>query len=213
MEESQPAEPTDDAEAWKDLWSIQGDFIYRHHSEPRVQFYVPKEETFSIPLKYIDAARSTLTDLDVMQEKKTDDDWNVDVNRSLSDSWKGFTKFTLLQETPPKGFTWSGERLTKIQTTTRPSHEWPEVWTQLGKAAQRREKQELANEKPKLDNARGLRGIYFADQDDQNYKVTLRNARRKQERPMAAAMPCKGEAQTSTTKVAAKQESESQKIP
>ena len=48
-EESQPAEPTDDAEASADFWSIQGDFIFRHHNEPRVQLYVPKEETFAIP--------------------------------------------------------------------------------------------------------------------------------------------------------------------
>ena len=70
---SQPAEPTDDAEARADFWSIQGDFIYRHHNEPRVQLYVPKEETFLVLLKYIDAARSIHTDLDVMQEKRVDD--------------------------------------------------------------------------------------------------------------------------------------------
>ena len=37
--ESQPTETTDDAEARADFWSIQGDFIYRHHNEPRVQLY------------------------------------------------------------------------------------------------------------------------------------------------------------------------------
>ena len=37
-----------------------------------------REET---PLKYI-----TRTDLDVMHEKRVDDYWNVDSNRSLSDS-------------------------------------------------------------------------------------------------------------------------------
>ena len=40
----QPTESKDDAEAWKDVWSTLGDFINRHHSEPRVQLYVPKEE-------------------------------------------------------------------------------------------------------------------------------------------------------------------------
>ena len=68
------------------------DFIYRHHDEPRVHLYVPEEETFRIPLKYIDVIRSTHTDLDVLQEKRDDDYWNVDLNRSLSDSWKGFVK-------------------------------------------------------------------------------------------------------------------------
>ena len=88
----------DDAEARADFWSISGDLICRHHNEPRVQLHVPKEETFPNPLKYIDVTRSTHTDLDVMQEKGIDDYWNVDLNRSLSDLWKGFTKFTLLKE-------------------------------------------------------------------------------------------------------------------
>ena len=63
--ESQPAEPTDDAEARRDFWSIQGDFICRHHNEPRVQLHVQKEETFPIPLKYIDVTRCTYTVLDL----------------------------------------------------------------------------------------------------------------------------------------------------
>ena len=84
----------DDAEARADFWSIQGDFIYRLHNEPRVQLYVPKEETFPIQLRYID----------VLQEKRFDDNWNVDVDRNLSDSWTGFTKFTILNENPVKDF-------------------------------------------------------------------------------------------------------------
>ena len=37
---------------------------------------------------------------------------------------------------------WSGERLTKIQITTRPDHVWPEAWMKIGKAAQKQETQE-----------------------------------------------------------------------
>ena len=59
---------------------------------------MPKEDTFSFPLKHIDVARSTYTDLDVMQEKRIDDHWNVESNRNLSDSWKEITKFTPLKE-------------------------------------------------------------------------------------------------------------------
>ena len=121
-----------------------------------------KEETFPIPLKYIDVNRSIHTDLDIMQEKKIDDYWNVDSSKHLSDSWRGCTKFTLLKEKPPEGYMWSWRRLTEIQTTTRPDYVWPEVWTKIGKAAQNREKQKWAKEKPKLDNARKLRGIYFS---------------------------------------------------
>ena len=84
-EEFQSAETTDDAEARKDFWSIQGDVIYRHQIEPRVQFFVPREESCPIPLKHIDVIRSTHTDLDVAQEKRVDDYWNVDGNRNLFD--------------------------------------------------------------------------------------------------------------------------------
>ena len=76
-----------------DFWSIQSDFIYRHHNEPRVQLYVPKEETFPILLKYIDGTWSTHTELDVLQEKRIDDYKNDDSGRYLSDSWWGLTKF------------------------------------------------------------------------------------------------------------------------
>ena len=43
-----------DAEATNDFWSNSGDFVFRHHMEPRVQLYVPTEESFPIPLKYIE---------------------------------------------------------------------------------------------------------------------------------------------------------------
>ena len=107
-------------------------------------------------------------------------------------------------EKPPKGYMWSGVRLTMIQTTARPYHVWPEVWTKIGKAAQNREKQKLKNEKPKLDNARRLRGVYFIDPDDEENKGILKNARRKLGRLMAPAMPCKR--QLSIKKVVAKPE-------
>ena len=47
------------------------------------------------------------------------------------------------------GYVWSRRRLTKVQTTTRPDHVWPEIRTKIGKAAQNREKQEWKNERPK----------------------------------------------------------------
>ena len=122
---------------------------------------MPKEETFSIPFKYIDVTRSTHINLDVKQEKKIDDYWKKDSIKHFWNSWRGFTKFTLLKEKPPKGYLLSWERLTKIQTTTRTDHVRPEVWTKIGKAAQNRQKQEWAKEKPKLDNGRKLRGIYI----------------------------------------------------
>ena len=44
----------------------------------------------------------------VKQEKRIDDYWNIDVTRDLSDSWTGFTQFTLLEENSPDGSMWSG---------------------------------------------------------------------------------------------------------
>ena len=70
-------------------------------------------------------------------------------------------------------------RLTKVQTTTRPDHVSPEVWAKICKATQNREKHEWKIEKPTLDNARRLGGIYFLDPDDQDYKEILKHARRK----------------------------------
>ena len=57
-----------------------------------------------------------------------------------------------------------------------------------------------------------LRGIYFINPVDQDYKETPKHVMRKLERPVAA-MTCKRKVRTSTTKVAAKQEIASQKIP
>ena len=64
-----------------------------------------------------------------------------------------------------------GERLTKRQATSRPDHLWPELWTKLGRNATLREKQKWAIEKkPKLENARRIRGIYFIDPEDKEFK-------------------------------------------
>ena len=52
-------------------------------------------------------------------------------------------------------------------------------------------KQKWAIEKPKLDNARQLRGIFFIEPNDEEFKHTMKNARRKLEITMPAAMPCK----------------------
>ena len=126
---SPPSPPQDSypdaGEARNDFWSMSGNFIYHHHVEPRVKLYSPREESFPIPLKYIDVSRTTRTNLDVKQEKRIDDFWNIDGSSDVSVSWTGFTQFTLLSEKPLEGFLWSGERLTKRQATSRPDHFWP----------------------------------------------------------------------------------------
>ena len=122
---------------------MSGNFIYRHHVEPRVQHYSPSEESFPVPLKYIDVSRMTHTKLDVMQERRIDDHWNIDGSRDLSDPWTGSTRFILLEEKPPEGDMWSRERLTRKQLTSRPDHLWPELWKSMGKHAKLKEKQKV----------------------------------------------------------------------
>ena len=125
-----------------------------------------------------------------MRESRIDDYWNIDGSRDLSASWTGFTQFTPLSERPPEGYTWSGERLTRKRTTSRPDSVWPEIWKDMSDASKRKEKQKWAIEKPKLDNARRLRGIFFIELDHEEFKRMMKNARGKLDIPMPAAKLC-----------------------
>ena len=105
----------------------------------------PREESFPVPLKYIDVARTTHTHKDVMQESRIDD----------------YLEYR------------------------------PELWIKMGRNAKLKERQKWSHEKTQLDNARKLRGIYFIDPKDTEFKETIKNARKKLETPVAPAMPCK----------------------
>ena len=61
----------------------------------------------------------------------------------------------------------------------------------MGRNAKLKERQKWSNEQPKLDNARILRGNYFIDLEDKEFKETIKSARKKLETPMTPAMPCK----------------------
>ena len=123
-------------------------------------------------------------------EKQTEDYWNVHGEKELSDAWTGFTRFILLNERPRDGYTWFGVRLTRKQTTSRPDDVWPDMWKFVSDAAKKKAKQRWAIEKPKVDNARQLRRIFFIKPNDAEFKLTMKAARRKLEVPMPAAMPC-----------------------
>ena len=163
----------DDEEAKNDFWSITGDFVYRHHVEPRVKLYMPKEESFPVPLKYIDVTRNTSTSFDVLLKNISMITGTWMEKRELSDAWTNFTRFLLLFERPPDGKTWSGRRLTWKQTTSRPDNVWPDMWKH---AAKSKAKQKWAIEKPKLDNAMQLRGIFFIEPDDEDFKHTMKKS-------------------------------------
>ena len=68
---------------------------------------------------------------------------------------------------------------------------WPEMWKHMSDASKRKEKQKWAIEKPKLDNAKRLRGIFFTDPEDEELKDIMKNVRGKLKVPMPATMPCK----------------------
>ena len=180
----------DAGEAINDFWSMSGSFIYRHHVEPRVKLYSPREESFPIPLKYIDVTRTTHTNLDVKEEKRIDDYWNIDGSRDLSDPWTGFAQFTLLDEKAPDGYTWSGGRLTRKQLTSRPDHLWPELRKSMGKNAKLKE------------SKNGLKKRFISTMHEncvesisstpkKEFKETIKNERKKLETSVAPAMPCK----------------------
>ena len=97
----------------------------------------------------------------------------------------------LLNERPPEGYTWFGKRRTRKQTTSRPDDVWPDMWKHMSNAAKLKTKQKWAVEKPKLVNASQLRGIFFIEPNDEEFKLTMKAACRKLEIPMPAAMPCK----------------------
>ena len=111
--------------------------------------------------------------------------------RKLSDAWTGFHKIHLLNERPLDGNTWFGRRLTRKQTCSRPDNVWPDMWKHMSDAAKSKAKHKWAIEKPRLDNARQLRGIFFTGPEDEEFKHTMKIARRKLEIPMPATVPCK----------------------
>ena len=173
-----------------DFSSMSGCFIYRHHVEPRVKLYSPREESFPIPLKYIDVSRTAHTNLDVKQEKRIDDYWNIHGSRDLSGPDR-FHSIYFIGGKTPDGYMWSGVRLTRKQLTSRADHLWPELWKSMGKHAKLMEKQKWSNEKLHLENARTLRGIYFIDPEDENFQRNHQDCRKKLETSFAPAMPCK----------------------
>ena len=101
---------------------MSGNFIFRHHVEPRVKLYSLREESFPIPLKYIDVSRTTHTNLDVKQEKRIDDYlleyrwvrrlvWSMDRFHSI---------YSIGRKILQTDICGPGERLTRKQLTSRP---------------------------------------------------------------------------------------------
>ena len=78
------------SEAVNDFWSMSGNFMYRHHVERRIIPY--STEKHWLLQNYKNEFGK------VRQERRIDDYWNIDGSRDLSDSWTGFTQFTLVEK-------------------------------------------------------------------------------------------------------------------
>ena len=77
--------------------------------------------------------------------------------------------------------------LTERLATSSPDHLWSEIWRSMSRNFKLKEKQNWLGEKPKLDDARRLRGIYFIDLEDIEFNKTIKDARKKLEVPI---VPC-----------------------
>ena len=122
-------------ELYEQFWRIPGYWIkflwkiFSHSLDLSPSCVTPS------PLKYIDVTR-------VLLEKHIEDYWNVDEDRELSDAWTDFTRF-ILNERPPDGYTWSRERQTRKQTTSRPDSVWPDWKKHMSDASKRKAKQKV----------------------------------------------------------------------
>ena len=112
-------------------------------------------------------------------------------NIESSDAWTSFTRCILLNEKPPWGGDLQGNKQRLVQTM------YGQICGSMSDAAKKKAKQKWAIEKPKLDNARNLRGRNFIEPDDEEFKLIMKAARRKFEVLMPATMPCKIEVKSS----------------
>ena len=126
----------------------------------------------------------------MIQEKRIDDYWNVDENKSLSDSWTGFTKFTLLKETSKRIYVvwWETDKNSNNHSTR----------SYLARSRRKKNRNEQSRSQ-KLVNASNLSGIYSIDPNDDEYNHIIKNARKKLETPMADPMPCRRAQSSSVT--------------
>ena len=179
----------DAGEAINDFWSMSGSFIFGHHVEPRVKLYSPRIIPYSTKIHWRIQNYSHEFGCQAREAH-----WWLLEYRWISKLVWSLDRFHTIYAVGRKN-SWRIHvvrgRLTTKQLTYRPDHLWPELWKSMGKHAKLREKQKWSNEKIHLENARKLRGIYFIDPEDTEFKATIKNARKKLETSVALALPCK----------------------
>ena len=84
---------------------------------------------------HIDVSRTTCTNLEVKQERRSMF-IGISMGPEICLIVGQVTQCTLLEGKPPDGYVWSGERSTRKQLTSRPDHLWPENLEANGKECQ-----------------------------------------------------------------------------
>ena len=109
---------------------MSGSFIYRHHVEPRVKPYSPREESFPIPLKYIDVKELLMRIWMLSKRSALMEHWWLS---RLVWSLDGFhTIYSTRRKSSWRIYVVRGE-IDKKQLTSKPDHLWPELWEKMGK--------------------------------------------------------------------------------
>ena len=174
---SQPAETTNDAEVGADFWSIQGDCIYRHHTEPRVHLYVPERRNIPNPTEvyWRDQDNSHKSGCVARKTSSTiigTSSW-IEICRNFGPVSRSLQYWVenLLQDFCGLGGAW--HRFQQLPDVTL-------CGLRFGLACRKqlrgRRSRKCALEKPKLDNARRLKGFgaYTHFPKDRNCEICKR---------------------------------------
>ena len=115
-------------------------------------------------------------------------------NRNLCEPWTGFTQFTICDRILLTDNSGPGNGLQQSKQPQEPNISGQKFRTECQRQLNEKKKQQRAIEKPKLDNARKLRGVCFIDLDEKEFKETMTKRAENLESLMEAAMLCKLEA-------------------
>ena len=171
---------------------MSGNFIYRHHVEPRVKLYSPREESFPVPLKHFDVSSTTTYKLGFYARKPHRWLCGISMGQEIC-LIIGHVSLSLLfwmrnlqtDICDPWRLDWENGRL-----TSRPDHVMARTlerkWERMPSWSEKQKVVELKSSK--LEYARiDCEGSTSLTLQDKEIKETIKNARKKLETPIA---PC-----------------------
>ena len=135
----------DAGEVMNDFWSMSGNFIFRHHVDQRVKLYSPREESFPVPLKYIDVSRTTRYEFGCQARDAASMIIRISMNQEIC---------VILGQVSLSLFYWHENTSRRIyvvrEETDNTASEHPgqiiygqNSWTKLGRNAQLKERQKV----------------------------------------------------------------------